>query len=177
MGAIEKKRSTPTSPTPLAAYMREVSRSRVLTAEEEQTAAKRIQSLRDGLWRAIFSYPPFVGGICENLTQALEGTDPEVRDSAQSALHEITRAARAYRDRETRANQDAYHAARAGAAEAMAKLDVDGDHSDRIRESLFAVAQGERADVCFEYTAPPRNSKPYGATSSGCGPPTGRFST
>ena len=86
MGAIEKKRSTPTSPTPLAAYMREVSRSRVLTAEEEQTAAKRIQSLRDGLWRAIFSYPPFVGGICENLgdrearAEALEPAQNAARD-------------------------------------------------------------------------------------------------
>ena len=77
-------------------------------------------------------------------------------------LREITRAARAYRDRETRANQDAYPAARAGAAAAMATLDVDGDHSDRIQDSLIAVARGDRADVCFDYTAPPRNSKPYG---------------
>ena len=146
--------------------MREVSRSRVLTADEERTAAAKIVALRTSVWRAILSYPPFVGGIVDDLAQQLSSPEDErpQTDAAPSILPILTaakRAARAYRDRETRANQDAFHATRSAAGEAIGAHDLDGEHAERIIASLGAVARRERDAVCFEYTAPPRKSRPF----------------
>ncbi len=168
MGAITKKPVTPpraagaaATLSPLAAYMREVSRSRVLTAEEERVVATRIQTLHVSVWRAIFSYPPFVGGVTNHLVDAIAPQEAEPAALAQQTLKKLSAAARAYRDRETRANQDRYHETREDAAKAFARLDVDGDQREIIIRSLEAVAAGDRGAVCFSYTAPPRNSRPF----------------
>ncbi len=168
MGAITKKPVTPpraagaaATLSPLAAYMREVSRNRVLTAEEERTVATRIQTLHVSVWRAIFSYPPFVGGLAEHLDEAIAEREDEAADLGRKTLRKLKAAARAYRDRETRVNQDRYHETREAVAKVFASLDVDGDHGGRIVKSLDAVAAGDRAAVCFSYTSPPRKSRPF----------------
>lgn len=168
MGAITKKSVTPqrsagaaATLTPLAAYMREVSRSRVLTAEEERVVATRIQGLHVGAWRAIFSYPPFIEGLAVHLSEVIAKRDDEATAFGLKTLKELKTAARAYRDRETRVNQDRYREGRDAVAKVFATLDVDGDHGARVAKSLHAVATGDRSEVCFSYTAPPRKSRPF----------------
>ncbi|MGB1700946.1 MAG: RNA polymerase subunit sigma-70, partial [Nannocystaceae bacterium] len=112
----------------------------MLTAEEERTVATRIQSLHVAVWRAICSYPPFVGGIAEHLVEIAEGLEEEPAALARTKLQSLKTAARAYRDRETRANKDRYHQTREEMAKAFAMIDVDGEHRERIIDSLQAVA-------------------------------------
>ncbi len=145
-------------PTAIRSYMRDVSRDRVLSADEERTLARDIAGLRTQLWRHIFDYPPFVGPICELVAQ--EHAD-NLDGGLGEALEALASASRAYRDRETRKNCDRFHDQRRTTAELVASVDVDNVAADRVAADLAHIASGRKDGVSMKVTFPPRKSRPF----------------
>ena len=154
-----KKHSSRSSESPLGAYLGDVSRLGLLTPEEEQSLAAQIAEGRVTYWRAILSYPPFVGAIAEVLSASLRADDRE--DAPHDELGQLALAARAFRDRETKANREAYHAAQDEVAGLMAALDLDGKYADVIAADLDAIDGNRRDGVALAITFPPRGSRPF----------------
>ena len=147
------------SETPLGAYLGDVSKFNVLKPEQEQSLAAQIADGRVAYWKALMSYPPFVTAICEVLERSMDGDDCE--DIPREALACLASASRAFRDRETKANREAYHCAQQEVSELMSKLDLDGKYSDLIAAELEAVDANRRASVALAITFPPKGSRPF----------------
>ena len=130
------------SESPLGAYLGDVSKLGMLTPEQEQSLAAQIADGRVTYWRAILSYPPFVGAITTVIEQSMAADECEKIPS--QALAQLAHSSRAFRDRETKANREAYHAAQREVARALADLDLDGKYADVIAADLDAIAAGLR---------------------------------
>ncbi|PRP91657.1 RNA polymerase sigma factor SigA [Enhygromyxa salina] len=147
------------SETPLGAYLGDVSKVDVLTPEQEQSLAAEIAERRLSCWKALLSYPPFVAGIVSVLQAALAEDNQE--NIPTEELEQINTCSRAYRDRETKANREAYHAAQQALAAVLADLDLDGKYADMVAADLEAIDANRRACVTLPVTYPPRGSQPF----------------
>jgi RNA polymerase primary sigma factor len=145
------------SDSPLGAYLGDVSKVDVLTHEQEQQLAAEISERRGALWRALLSYPPFVDGIVEVLDRALANES----DRPNEPLATIAATSRAFRDRETKANREAYQEAQQTLAKAMAAIDLDGEYADLIAADLEAIDANRREGVSLQVTYPPKGSQPF----------------
>ena len=147
------------SETALGAYLGDVSKVNVLTPEQEQALASEIAERRMHYWRALLSYPPFIDGIVEVVARAL--ADDEREGAPTETFAEIRVHSRAYRDRETKANREAYHGSQETLSVRMAELDLDGKYSDMIAADLEAIDANRRESVAIQVTYPPRGSRPF----------------
>jgi RNA polymerase primary sigma factor len=154
-----RRNSARKSDTPLGAYLGDVSKVDVLKPEEEQSLAAEIAERRVALWKALLSYPPFVGGIVEVLESALESD--KVDDVPTEELTAAQADSRAFRDRETKSNREAYHRAQQALAAAMAEIDLDGKYADMIAADLEAIDANRREGVALQVTYPPKGSRPF----------------
>jgi RNA polymerase primary sigma factor len=128
----------------------------VMTPEEEKAAATKIAMLRVGYWVAIFSYPPYT----EGLVSVLEAEMDE-EDLPKEEIATIRKTSRALRDRETRANKDAFSASVQALAEIVGYSDVDGIISDKIVEDLVALRRGSKRTRTLKVKPPREGSKPF----------------
>ena len=162
MARTKKKstiRSTRKSETPLGAYLGDVSKVDVLTPEQEQSLAAEIAEGREKVWRALVSDPPFVSGLVEVLEPALEAD--KVDEIPREEFAQLCASSRAYRDRETKANREAYQAAQQAAAGALAEIDLDAKYADMIAADLEAIDANRREGVTLQVTYPPKGSRPF----------------
>ncbi len=141
----------------LGVYFREMSGLGVMSPDQELTAAMRIAHLRVEHWRRILSYPPFAEPIADFAEEQSSSTE----EAPKLDLSSLRRSARALRDRETRANRDAFERDRAAAAETLAYSDVDGIIADRVLADLQLLETGEREGVSMSARPPRRGSKPF----------------
>jgi len=147
--------------TPLGAYLGDVSKVDVLTPEEEKALAAEIAERRLGYWKALLSYPPFVSGIADLLEQAL--TADECQEIPRELLEQARQTSRAYRDRETKSNREAYHGSQKALAAVMSELDLDGKYGDMVAADLEAIDANRRESVTMQVTYPPKGSRPFAA--------------
>ena len=154
-----RRGTTRKSETPLGAYLGDVSKVNVLTPEQEQGLAAEIALRRLGSWKALLSYPPFVTGIIEVLEKAL--VEDGCEDRPQAELDRLSANSRAYRDRETKSNREAYHAAQQALAKILAEQDLDGKYADMIAADLEAIDANRRECVSIQVTYPPKGSRPF----------------
>lgn len=149
-GAVEQE------PNVLGLYMREMSAHDLMTPDQEQRAAEAILRARAELWAAIFGYAPFVDAIVECVAHVL----PAERHPT-AALREIASAARALRDRQTRAHKDRFARAVAAVSTDLARIDTDGDAAEPIVGDLRGLAERDRRPRMLEVTSPPTGSIPF----------------
>lgn len=153
-------RKGPTSPdddaSALGIYFREMAAVSVMTPKQEHDSAEEIFLARKGYWRAILSYPPFIGGIVKVVESKF---DEENRPA--DALTSIQTTSRKFRDRQTRANEDAFENDSERLSDALARLDTDGLSSEPVATDLSAIAGGQREDLLLEVTLPPTGSVPF----------------
>jgi RNA polymerase primary sigma factor len=123
----------------LGVYFREMSDLDVMSAEQELAAATRIFELRKAYWTAILSYPPFMDGLAAYIESQIEADEVPSKE-----LKAIVKASRSLRDRETRANKDAYDAALAALTERLLDLDTDMVIADKLAEEIDALGSGSR---------------------------------
>mgnify|MGYP003701786907 CR=1 FL=1 len=140
----------------LGVYFREMAQLGVMTPEQELAAAIRIAKLRCEYWKALLSYPPFVDGVVDLIEEHLE-TD----DAPAGELQTMRRAARAFRDRETRAHRDAYYRTCVEVAEKLAHVDVDGIICDLIAADLETLDAGRREGLSLSVRPPRKGSRPF----------------
>jgi RNA polymerase primary sigma factor len=144
----------------LGLYFREMSDLDVMSPEQEKASAERIAALHGAYWTALFSYPPFVEAICAAVHATLEPVcEPELL--AEAGLEVLAVASRRLRDRETRANKDAYDGAVRHAAAALRYVDCDGVASDRVRDDIEAIASGERRCQALDVRPPRKDSRVF----------------
>jgi RNA polymerase primary sigma factor len=159
--AVERTPKAPRTPdedgeSTLGVYFREMSGLDVMSPDEELSAAVRIADLRTEQWRRILSYPPFIDAIVEFVAAEL---DPEETD--HGVLHQMGRAARSLRDRETRVNRDAYELSRDRVAAAVGRADTDSIVADRVLADLETLDQGHREGVSMNIRPPRKGSRPF----------------
>ncbi len=140
----------------LGLYFREMSDLDVMTPEEELEAAVRITDRRHEYWKALLSYPPYIDAIVSFLEGQIDADDVPT-----AQLRAMRNASRAVRDRETRANREAYAKAADSLAERMSDLDVDGIRSDLIAADLNALDAGERHGLSLAVSPPREGSRPF----------------
>jgi len=140
----------------LGIYFREMAAVSVMTPQQERESAERILDARTKYWRAIFSYPPFIPGIATVI-----GEKFNEEDRPQELLESIQRTSRKYRDRQTRANEDAYELDCQKLSGEMARLDTDGLACEPVVEDLVAILDGRRNEVKLQVTLPPTGSAPF----------------
>lgn len=140
----------------LGIYFKEMAAVSVMTPQEELDAAERILKARTQFWRDILSYPPFIPGIIE----FIEATFDEDNRPGE-LLVEIRKTSRAYRDRQTRANERAYKDSVEKVSASMARLDTDGESAEPIAADLQAIAEGRREGLRLQVTLPPSGSAPF----------------
>lgn len=128
----------------------------LMTPDEERAAANRIVAHREAYWREIFNYPPFVDGL---LIRIEDFCNEERRP--QPALDELGRTSRKVRDRETRANKEAFAHSINDAAAGMAMADPDGHAAQAITHDLETILRGERDDLRLDVTLPRQDSAPF----------------
>jgi RNA polymerase primary sigma factor len=145
------------SDSPLGAYLGDVSKVDVLTSDQEQQLSAEIAERRFALWKALLSYPPFIEGTVEVLERAMA----EVAERPSEDLARIAATSRAYRDRETKSNREAFQAAQQALAKSMADLDLDGEYADLIAADLEAIDANRREGVALQVTYPPKGSQPF----------------
>ncbi|EDM81921.1 RNA polymerase sigma factor RpoD [Plesiocystis pacifica SIR-1] len=154
-----KRRPVRKSESPLGAYLSTVSKVDVLTPEQELNLATEISDRRLTHWRALLSYTPFAAAIADVVEDKLR--EGEVEGLPVAAFSELRLASRAYRDRETKANREAFEHAQQAVAEAMAALDLDGNYSDCVAADLEAIDAHRREGVALEVSYPPKGSRPF----------------
>ena len=140
----------------LGVYFREMSGLGVMSSDQELAAATRISDLRSEHWRRILSYAPFAEPIADFVGE--QGSE-ELRPLAE--LQALRLSARSLRDRETKANRDAFEHDRRAAAVALAFWDTDGILADRILADLQVLETGGRDGVSMPARPPRRGSKPF----------------
>ncbi len=140
----------------LGIYFRQMGAVDLMTPDEERAAANRIISHREAYWRAMFAYPPFVDGIIV----LIEDFCNEERRPVE-ALEELRRTSRKVRDRETRANKEAFTHAVTEASSGMAMADPDGDAAQAVTHDLEAILDGHREQLRLDVTLPRQDSAPY----------------
>ncbi len=149
------------SDSPLGAYLGDVSKVDILTPEQEQSLAGTIADRRVACWRALLAYPPFAGPIVELVAQAL--TDDDCDALPHEDFDVLRTCARAYRNRETKVNREAFHSAQHAVADRMAELDLDNKYTDMVAADLEAIEANRRQAVALDITYPPKGSRPFAA--------------
>ncbi|NVB42833.1 sigma-70 family RNA polymerase sigma factor [Pseudenhygromyxa sp. WMMC2535] len=147
------------SETPLGSYLGEVSKVNMLTPDEEKSLAAQIADRRVALWRALLSYAPFASAITELIDEAMRADNCDTIPS--EALEALALGSRAFRNRETKVNREAFQAAQQALAESMAAIDLDNKYADRIAADLEAIDANRREGVSLQVTYPPRGSRPF----------------
>ncbi len=147
------------SESPLGSYLGDVAKVDVLTPEQERTLSAEIVERRMSLWRAVLSYPPFVEAVVMVIEPALveDGCEQVPREELELAA--LT--SRAFRDRETKSNREAFATAHAALAVRMTEIDLDGKVADRIAADLEAIDANRREGVRLAVTFPPKGSGPF----------------
>ncbi len=140
----------------LGTYFREMSELDVMSPEEELKAAVRIAKLRTDYWKAILSYPPYVEGIVAVIQDQIDADDQPVAE-----LRSIEQTSRALRDRDTRANKDAFAESQRELAEKLCFIDTDGVVSDMILADLTSLEAGQREGMSMAVNPPRRGSRPF----------------
>ncbi|MBA3548729.1 MAG: sigma-70 family RNA polymerase sigma factor [Nannocystis sp.] len=141
---------------PLALYFREIARAEIMSREQECTLAARIEERRRSLWRATFSYPPFVAGICELAREVLPAAA-----CPGAALDAMSVAARKLRDRDLVTHRQQYEHARRTVTDAFAGADVDNLVADRVLADLVSIEGGQQGGLSLKVKLPPRGSLPF----------------
>jgi len=154
--AAKARASSDVDETTLGAYFKEMSELDVMSPEQELAAATRIVDMRAEYWRRLLSYPPFIDGIVALVEETL---DPE--DVPTAELRASRKSARALRDRETRANKDAFEASRLALSQCLAHLDNDGLVCDRVLADLELLDAGQRKGLSLAVRPPRRGSAPF----------------
>lgn len=130
-----------------------------MSAEDEIATAREIAGLRRALWLAILGYPPVVTAVTDLIQRRLPADA-----GVEAELQALRTASRALRDRDTRAHQESFEAARLPLAERLMKLDVDGPIADEIAAELAAIAHGKPGERTLLLAAAPRQgSRPFDA--------------
>lgn len=140
----------------LSVYFRDMSRTEVMSREQESALANRIVEQRRSLWRAALNYPPLAASICE----LARGVLPAV-DCPTAALDAMIVAARKLRDRDLRIHCEEYARARETLAHALAEADLDNLVADRILADLASIEAGEHHGLSMKIKSPPRGSLPF----------------
>jgi RNA polymerase primary sigma factor len=140
------------------AYIRDVSRHGLLTAEQERRMGRQLVECRKGYWREVLSYPPFVEAALD-LLEGLEDMDcpPEVLETF-GTLREATRGVRGSNRREAR---EGFESALEEAAGRLAMLDTECVGADRIAADLELVEAGERRGLSMRVRLPRKGSRPF----------------
>ena len=142
---------------PLTRYLSELARHAVMTPAEEKARAEEIAALRRAHWCALLSHPPSVAPIV-----AFSRVGPLIEPVGEGCFDQAVEAARALRDRDTRANLRAFEAATARLAAAMAYADPECKIADPVRADLERLARGD-APRHLSMRRPPRNSGRFAA--------------
>ena len=154
------KRVSPSDPdddqSALGIYFREMATVSVMTPAQEHAAAAEILAARTGYWLAILSYPPFVDAV----VGLIEATFNEEKRPVE-ALNAIRQSSRRYRDRQTRAHEDAYNQDTQKLAAVMAEVDTDGLASEPSATDLQGILEGQRDGLRLDVTLPPSGSLPF----------------
>ena len=145
-------------PNFLSVYFREMSELDVMTAEEELKAATRIFELRKEYWRSILAYPPFIEGIVAVIEEKVDA-----EDVPSAELMAMRKTSRSLRDRETRANKDAFAEATEALVARMVDADTDNIVADLIASEIAAIAGGQRHGLELAITPPRQGSRPFAA--------------
>ncbi|MCA9696449.1 MAG: hypothetical protein KC431_02905, partial [Myxococcales bacterium] len=140
----------------LSVYFREMSDLDVMSAEQELEAATRIFNLRKALWQTILSYPPFVEAIVAFIEAKVEAEEAPAKE-----LKAMRKTSRNLRDRETRANKDAYDASVEALVQLMLDLDTDNVIAEAVAADINAIEAGQRHGVDLTVKPPREGSKPF----------------
>ncbi len=140
----------------LAPYMRDMASVPLMSPREEHAAAVKIESLRADYWAALLAYPPFVKAIAQLAAEVLT-LPPEVAEQ----LAHTARAARALRDRNLTRHRVAFETARAEISKMLARVDLDGQASDRVLADLNSLLDGTAPALSLDIRRPPQGSKPF----------------
>lgn len=139
-----------------AAYMREVSRHRLLTPAQEKALGQQLVDLRKNYWRQVLSYPPFVRPALDLL--AAEMADADGRADAFEALR---RTSDGIRRSNRRAAQERHETALDRVALELALADAECLGADRIAADLELIASGVRRGLSMRVRMPRRGSQPF----------------
>ena len=140
----------------LAPYLRDMASVPLMSPREEHAAAVKIEALRGDYWAALLAYPPFVKAIAQLINEVL--TLPT--EVAEQLAH-TARAARALRDRNLTRHRVAFETARAEVSKMLARVDLDGQASDRVLADLNSLLDGTSPVLSLDVRRPPRASKPF----------------
>jgi RNA polymerase primary sigma factor len=140
----------------LGMYFREMSDLDVMTPEEELESAIRIVSRRRDYWKALLSYPPFIDSIATFIESQVDADEVPALE-----LKSMRNASRSLRDRDTRANKDAFQKAAESLSECMANIDTDGITSDLIAADLNMLEAGGRHGLNMSVNPPRDGSRPF----------------
>lgn len=138
----------------LDVYLAEVSHREPMTPEQEAEAARQIAELRGVYWRALLSYPPFVDAFVDLLERQLS-------EPPSDKLETLRKTARAFRDRHTRANEEAYERALSQAADELEWSEPEPATADLVRDEVERVANGAITGASTHLRRPPPNSRPF----------------
>lgn len=134
----------------LATYFREQATIELLSKEDELEIAKLIVKCRNELWMALLAYVPFT----EDIAQLLHRHHAIEVDS-------ITASARAFRARETKANNTIYQNEVASLVVLAAAKDVDQVVSDLVIADIQGFVKDARHGAHLKARAPYRGSRPF----------------
>ncbi len=140
----------------LAPYLRDMASVPLMSPREEHAAAVKIEALRGDYWAALLAYPPFVKAIAQLINEVL--TLPT--EVAEQLAH-TARAARALRDRNLTRHRVAFETARAEVSKMLARVDLDGQASDRVLADLNSLLDGTAPALSLDIRRPPQGSKPF----------------
>ncbi len=138
-------------------YFRDLAHREVMSAEDELATARTIAEHRRTLWTTILGYPPFTGPLLD-LIRRRAAVDPTV----EAGLAALQQASRTLRDRDTRAHQEAFAAARLAVVDHLMRLDIDCLIADEVAAELDAIAAGSPGERTLVLGALPRQgSRPF----------------
>ena len=140
----------------LAIYFRGIACSKLMSREEESVLALHIAGLRNSLWRAALSYPPFVAGICELAREMLPAAV-----CPGAALDAMILAARKLRDRDLALHREEYQRSQGALIHVLAEADRDNLVADRILADLTSIEAGEHEGLNMKVKFPPCGSLPF----------------
>lgn len=144
----------------LVAYMRDVARYPLMTPADERHRAEEICRLREGYWRQLMSYPPYVEAIATIVREELRSSEETVQPIDEASA-KAAAAAVAVRERDRKGTRDALEASVRELAAVVANIDMECLLADRIAADLDQLALGTRRGVGLPVHPPRRGSGPF----------------
>ena len=157
-GKKKKKRSRDRGEHVLASYFREMAHRDVLSAEEEQDMAKRIENVRVELWKQLLSYPP----ILRSYMELLRGKDAVWCKQ----LRTLDRRTTALRRSKSKKNRERFDQAVARSSVKLNELDVDETVLQSLVEDLERLLEGYQPACIRKHVGFKRNSRRFQAYAS-----------